>query len=678
MFVSGVIGWCVIAFVLWLAINAATNFMAVKFEFLEPCAPNDAGGTSRVRLRIGPRSIRANHVMLSEKSLSIASGFLVGLWPVDIAEVRVDRYRVALSWGLVRFIRAVLSGGERERVAPKLTLHLEGVHIKVQCTGPEAWLKQKEAVETGIESTNHTTANALTALIDKTAPGEDVPPSAINRFIDGVVNGLDVEVKNFHISVASADHDPSCAAGSIATLPQQHQQQQQHHVSSSISRQVLIGGDSGKPVGVLGATGGAVGAVTKGWILGIQFSKFRLFASGPPTDQMLGATPRTMQVGGFDLYYDADGTSVRPGGSSNTRDASCRDGGSEPGVRRGGAAAVQGSINSHGGDPEHDRPWSSPTDNIVPVVGTGHNSMLKVKGITGTFLLPDLMCVLCGKGRQPGGKGKLLGVRFEEIQGVVIQLEPFQVFGLLNRVLPILAMTGPYMEWCMATRLQWHQKAFACSGGGGGCGEGEGGTSVPESAEELAQYGNALGSLPGSDGENAAKKGNATRLMELDKGMSLSQIMLTRMRVRKWEVCRPEHVMNTAKMLLDSFDPFQGISVDQLAQGLPRSGGKVGGGEGGEQEEAEQPGGGGSEEQQEGDDKCEPDEESPSVSSGHSEINLRETLALRTNSHEEELRLEALLYYVAQVHGAADVSAFGWGGLAMLVNMFIMLSAFCF
>lgn len=634
---------CVMAFASWLLCNIAINIGAVRFAFLEPQAPDNRGETSHLRIRVGPESIRAKHVLLAEKSLRIIAGFLVGLYPVEVTQVRVDEYRVVPRLGLTRFIKALLYGGERKRVAPKLTVRLAGVSVTLKGNGSDAWRQQREAVETAIESMNHTQANQLTDILDKAVAGgrSDAPapparPSALSRLIDGIVNAVEIEVEGLHFSLASKDHDDAASCRAVAAAPSPHEDPSVRWEGGSGSRSRSSSNsscNSGK------STAAQIGA--QGWVLGVHLGRFRLFKKDEPSDETLGTTPRTLEVGGFDLYYDADGTSIRNCSSRGSRsgtsksDPSASDVGLAPipVPPLGSTAAVRDS--EDGGD-EGVLPK-------MPLLGEReayHNSMLKVESIRGTFLFPDLMGVLCGLGRQPGGKGKLLGIHFEQMEGVVVQLEPFQVFGLLTHAVPLLSMIGPYTEWYAATCLDWNKKAFAHS-------------RVPSGEEELARYAKALGppaatggpSGGGDEGGGTSKKKKGKRdaalLAKLDKGMSLAQIMLTRMRVRRWEVARPEGVMTWARWLLDFIDPFQGILPDELAEDLPAADGdgrvlgdqvvELGGDRGG--------------------DKSEADEEAPTVSAaGRSEGVFDGVLRpLQTEGPEEEARLESILYFVAQV-----------------------------
>lgn len=637
--IGSVVVLCIVGFVLWLALNIGTGFAASKLEFLEPDAPDGEPGGSRrgrrmrspLRVRYGPLSLRAKHVLLAEKSLKIVSEFLIGLYPVDVTKVQVDEYTVRFGWGLTRFVKAWWRGEERERLAPKLVIRLVGVRVALKGNGVEDWGKQTEVMAAGIEGANHNQANLLTALLDKTAPAEGEPPSKIYKLVDAVVNALDVEVERLHFSLASANHQDT----------RQEEAQPQQQQPSGQARNSSSGGSSSRPAKDIDGAG---------WVLGVKFDHFRLCKKADPSEETLGITSRSLKLKCFNMYYDIDGTPVRRtiastsslAGAGNPRgqhEGVVGVGGPPPPPQPGSTAVVRG-----GDDAEiyledgtsSSAPPMRPLTSDALAGGSGggggvdetsaglrqpddHNSLLMVESIGGTFLFPDLMCVLLGVGRQPGGHGKLMAVDFDEMSGVVVELEPFQVFGLLNDAVPLLSMMGPYTEWCADARLQWHKEAFA--------------RRVPSTPEELEKYAEALGSAPGDgsgggDGESKKYKGNAAELRKLDKDMSLPQIMLTRMRVRGWDVTRPERVMNWANLLLNSMDPFQGVSAEGLVgAGVP------GGGCGGE-------GAGG------GGDDHESDEESPSVSSGQSEAM---PLSLQTRGPEEDARLESLLYYAAQV-----------------------------
>ncbi|CAM9823299.1 unnamed protein product, partial [Ectocarpus fasciculatus] len=630
--IGSVIVLCIVGFVLWLLLNAGTGFAATKLEFLEPDAPDGSQGPgerSRLRVRYGPLSLRAKHVLLAEKSLKIVSGFLVGLYPVDVTKVRVDEYRVHFGWGLIKFVKAWWKGEERERLEPKLIIRLVGVRVAIKGNGIDDWEKQAEAMAAGIEGGNHNQANLLTALIDKTTPEEGVPPSPIFRLVDAVINAVDVEVDGFHLSLASANHKDTPEEG---TQPQQQDAGGIGPAAAAAAAPAAAAAKSGTASG-----GHGVGCE---WVLGVKFDHFRLCKKAHPSDETLGVTPRTLKVKSFSMYYDTDGTPVRR--SSFNKPHNQRESGGSPPPASGATAVVRGD----------DDPALSIEDGASPLTsgllgGTGggdglrqpddHNSLLMVESIGGTFLFPDLMCVLLGVGRQPGGKGKILAVDFDQMRGVVVELEPFQVFSLLNDALPLLALMGPYAEWCSNARLQWHKEAFARRPGAAAGG-------VPATPEELEKYAEALGSLPDGDGEKKYE-GDAAELRKLDKNMSLPQIMLTRMRVRNWDATRPERVMIVANLLLNSIDPFQGVSAEDL-EGAPAS----------EPEGAGAGDGGG----------AESDEESPSISSGQSEAPLP---SLATDGPEEDARLEALLYYAAQA------SAYAGAENPVLMEIDIKMSA---
>lgn len=607
--IGSVIVLCIVGFVLWLLLNAGTGFAATKLEFLEPDAPDGSHGPgerSRLRVRYGPLSLRAKHVLLAEKSLKIVSGFLVGLYPVDVAQVRVDEYRVHFGWGLIKFVKAWWKREERERLEPKLIIRLVGVRVAIKGNGIDDWEKQAAAMAAGIEGGNHNQANLLTALIDKTTPEEGVAPSHIFRLVDAVINAVDVEVEGFHLSLASANHKDTPEEGT------QPQQQDAGGIRPAAAA-------AAAPAAASGTAGGSKGVGCE-WVLGVKFDRFRLCKKAHPSNATLGVTPRALRVKSFSMYYDTDGTPVRR--SSFNKRHSQRESVGSPPPASGATAVVRGDD-----DPElciEDR--ASPlTPGVLGGAGDGdglrqpddHNSLLMVESIGGTLLFPDLMCVLLGVGRQPSGKGKILAVDFDQMTGVVVELEPFQVFSLLNDALPLLALMGPYAEWCSNARLQWHKEAFARRPGAAAGG-------VPATPEELEKYAEALGSLPDGDGEKKYK-GDAAELRKLDKNMSLSQIMLTRMRVRNWDSTRPERVMIAANLLLNSIDPFQGVPAEDLEGAV-----------GPEPEGAAAGDGGGNES----------DEEAPSISSGQSEAPLP---SLPTDGPEEDARLEALLYYAAQV-----------------------------
>lgn len=616
---GGVVAFCVVAFVVWLAFNAAIGYAAVRLEFLEPRAPNDRGGFSHVRLRVGPSSnARATHVLLGEKSLKFASAFLVGLYPVDIAEVRVDHYKIALSWGLRRLLRAMWTGGVREKVAPKLTVSMVGVRVAVKGNGTEAWKDQKETIYASIESMNHTYANQLTVLLDrktKTAmPTDNIPPSALYRLIDGIINTLDIEVKQLHFSLASEDHLDNASCCATATATATHLSSMQHYSSTSRRPSRDYSNKS-----------------HNGWVLGVQVGRFRMFKKCGPTEETQGVTPRTLQIDSFDVYFDAKGTSARHGGTKYNL------GGPPAGARSNAAVrGFDGDRRCLGLSCEH---------TVLAERGADHHNMVQIESIIGTLLLPNVMCVILAAGRQPEGKGKIFGVYFEEVKAAVLQLEPCHVFGLLDRVVPMLAMYGPYMDWCEETQLQWHKEAFARRG------------ATPRSAEELKEYTEALGAPARSS--KREDKGDPARLLKLDKGMSLSQIMLTRMRIRKWNVTRPERVMAGAKWLLDTIDPFQGISPGQLAAELAIDSSMLSNSEDGKgvhssageniqrQESSDERtsiGSTGDEENSASDEKV-----PLPVLSAQRHRTLGRLLALDTTGPEEEDQLGSALYFAAQV-----------------------------
>ena len=273
---------CVALLVLWVALNAAAGYIVIKLKLLEAHAANNRGGQSYLHIFIGPGSFRARHILLAEKSLKFVSSFLVGLFPVNVTEVRIDQYRLKLSWGLTRFVRAVLSGGTREKVGCKLTVRLVGVHLTAKGTGIDAWREQEQAVAAAVEGMNHFNANRLTSLIDGTAPAEGASPSALYRFIDSIINGLDVEVEGFHLKLESEHHqDHGDSASSHSTL-------------WSNTRPQLP--TPGVPGGEQPRSGSHGRCPEKGWVLGLQVGYCRLFNKGDPTKETLGITPRAMQV----------------------------------------------------------------------------------------------------------------------------------------------------------------------------------------------------------------------------------------------------------------------------------------------------------------------------------------------------------------------------------------------
>ena len=646
---------CVVIFVLWVALNAAAGFVAVKLELLEPHAANNSGGQSYLHIFIGPGSFRARHILLTEKSRKLVSSFLVGLFPVDVTEVRVDQYRLKLSWGLTRFVRAVLSGGTREKVGCKLTVRLVGVHVTAKGTGIDTWREQEKAVAAAVEGMSHFNANRLTSLIDGTGPAEGTSPGALYRFVDSIINGLDVEVEGFQLKLESEHHhghDKDSASSRSA-------------LASSTRPQLPM---PGVPVGEQPRSGSHGRCAEKGWVLGLQVGYCRLFNKGDPTKETLGITPRAVQVRAFDLYYNVDETCAQRRSKRSTAGPRTSARGTA-----GSTAAVRDSD-----DADNDFP-------LLPRASTGaskaaeQNSLLEVEEIDGTLLFPDVMCVLLTPGRQPGGQGKLLGAELENMKGVVVQLEPGQVYGLLTDTLPMLAMMGPYMEWYAETELQWHKRAYARHG------------ATPSDAKKLEEYAEALGvpAVPGDgsggDGDGG-KKGNAAKLKELDKGLSLSQIMLMRMRVRKWDVVRPKCVMTSALYLLDSMDPFHGDPSYQFFGDLPTDDSIPGGSSGGGDARGEGHGGvarglrkvGAADEQSDSSDDS--DEESQCASSSPSE-----KVALVT-CEEEGYRLESLLYFAAQVcdnggqtvtvHISEIVVCAGWQNFVFIVLFLILFWTF--
>lgn len=631
---------CIVAVVVvWLVLNSASNLIAVRLELLEP-----TDGTSKLRLRIGPGGFRARHLSLAKKSRSIVSGFLVGLYPVDVAEVRVERCKTTLSWGLRRLLHALATGGERERLAPKLVVRARRVRVVLKGNDKDAWESQKEAIEAGFSSTNHFNANRLTELIDeKTAPpgpsNDNVPPSALNRFIDKIINSMEVHVEGFHINWASENYGVNS-------------QQESARRTQDANRSSSAGSSS--------ATTPACAAVAgefKDWNMGIKMNHFSLVPSGPPTAETLGITPRIMRVNDFDAYLDPCSSATGSGRNQTTASGNRQPNSTLPSAGSGNVVMLDSSDEV---DSDKDESTTAAARVVPPsaMESKEHNTILSADSVTGAILFPDVMCVLLATGRQPGGKGKLLGVHFDDMKGVVLQLEPFQVYGLLTDVLPVLALYGSYTEWCTSARLQWHKEALARD------------DAVPHNPEKLREYAEALGS-PAVVGDNDTgtipTPRDGTKLAKLDKNMTLVQIMLTRMRVRKWEVARPDHVSKWANLLLDAMDPFQGVSADELTtEGLvvedvsdlaDHGGGGTGddGGTGGAAEA-------GDAEIFENIDRadaigvgrralCDLDHEALSVSSLNSEGKEPRYISLQTDSTEESARLEALLYTAAQVGG---------------------------
>ena len=578
-----------VGLLLWIVVNFVTQMLPVRLNFLEPRVPDNGGGTSPLRVRFGAGSVSVKNVMLAKKGLRFVSSFLIGMFPADVTEIRVDQYRLAMTWGLVRFIMAIIRGEERELPSPKLILRLVGVRVKVEGNSREAWTKHEKVVETGIESMNHSMANQLTALVDKTAPlpSDGSPPTTLSRLIDAIINAVDLEVADFHLSWESVEHACSAAA-------------------------------SHDPAQQLAPSGERTSKICKGWVLGMQAHRFRLFKKCNPTGKPI-ITPRTMHVGEMNLYYDADGT-IKHHRSNRREPGHTAGSGGPPAV--GSSAAVRAP---NDGDFRGVALTLSNTE--APAMREAyHNSVLKVAGITGTVLFPDVMCGILAVGRQPGGRSKLLGIDLE-MTGVVVQLEPNQIYGFVARALPMFTMCGDYFDWCEETRKKWHNKALLKS-------------TVPESDEDLRRYAKALGS-PGSPGKDEQKR-DEDELKRLDKTMPLAQIMLARMRVRgmqkvpEWDVDRPERVMTGAKWLLDALDPFEGLSPEaNLSDYLVEADHDLLGpvttiGEGGESESEEQL--------------------PPEVQAReNSEMVARKLMVLQTDEPETLARLENLLYYAAQV-----------------------------
>lgn len=598
----------------WKGLDFASEILPVHLDFLEPQAPDNSGENSPLRVRIGPLSIRAKNIMFAEKGLRYISSFLIGLFPADVAELRIEQYRLRVSWSLVKFVTAFMRGEEREEFAPKLTMRLVGVTAKVKGNAPDAWCKQKEVVEAGIESVNHFMANRLTDLLDKTAPtGDGSPPSQLNKLIDVILNAMDVEVVGLHVSWESVEH------------------------ASAASNK----------------RGENAAEKIKGWVLGVRIKRFRLFKKCDPAEVPI-ITPRSMHVDDLDLYYDAHGTTTRS--RSGMKDSPSQSG-VEPQVV-GSTAAVSIGVFDDGSRHAPVPAPALPRPATPAMREADHNSVLKVHKITGTVLFPDVMCGLLGIGRQPWGRSKLLGIYLEDMTGVVAQLEPTQMYGFLTQALPVFAMYGEYMDWYEETRLNWHKKAFARP-------------TVPRSREELENYAKALGSpasvgsptSPASSDEGAQKR-NGVELKQLDKGMSLAQIMLTRMRVRdmrdapEWKVDRPERVMTWAKWLLDyALDPFEGALLNDLQPTESPCVGELGAGVREMKEESES------------------DEEAPPESLPRGDdgaVGEAKALTLEVDCSNTQERLQNLLYRAAQV--CRVESRCGTRSLFWRVYLFLILS----
>lgn len=583
-----------VGLLLWKGLDFATEILTVHLDFLEPEALDNSGENSPLRVRIGPLSIRAKNIMFAEKGLRYISSFLIGLFPADFTELRIEQYRLTVSWSLVKFATAFMRGEESGEFAPKLTMRLVGVRAKVKGNAPDAWCKQKEVVEAGIESMNHFTANRLTDLLDKTAPtGDDSPPSRLNKLIDIIINVIDVEVVGLHVSWESVEHASAASCNRDAG--------QQPAPGSSSNKRSEHAADK-----------------SKGWVLGVRLKRFRLFKKCDHTEGPI-ITPRSMHVDELDLYYDADGTTIRNRGTTRDRLSQYSV---EPQVVESTAAVPVGLFD----DGSRHAPAALSRPATPAMREADHNSVLKVHKITGTVLFPDVMCGLLGIGRQPWGRSKLLGIYLEDMTGVVAQLEPNQLYGFLSQALPVVAMYGEYMDWYEETRVNWHKKAFAHP-------------TVPRSHEELENYAKALGS-PASSGEGVQKR-NEDELKRLDKSMSLVQIMLTRMRARdmrnvpEWEVERPERVMTWAKWLLTyALDPFEGPLLNDLQPTESACDGELGAGIREMKEES------GS------------DEEAPPESLAKGDdgvVGGAKTLTLEVDCPETQERLQNLLYYAAQV-----------------------------
>ena len=137
------------------------------------------------------------------------------------------------------------------------------------------------------------------------------------------------------------------------------------------------------------------------------------------------------------------------------------------------------------------------------------------------------------------------------------------------------------------------------------------------------------------------QKRNEGELKRLDKGMSLAQIMLTRMKVREmknvreWKVERPERVMTWAKWLLDyALDPFHGASLDNMEPTEPPRDSELGDGPREMKEES------GSDEEAPPDCVAEGDD---------GVVGGAKAPTLQVDCPKTQDRLENLLYYAAQV-----------------------------
>lgn len=652
---ASVVFLAVVSFILWLIFNTAVSFIAVKLGLVQPGVPNARGGISPLRFRVGPTfvGVRLKRILLAQKSLDLIASFLVGLYPVEVAEVRIFRCKTTFSYGLRKFLVALFTGRvKRGILAPKLIVRAKNVRIVLRSSSEESWKLQKEAVDASIENSNHAAANWLTELIDKKMNRREIgeaeaaaaspPPNALSKLIDTFINGLDVDVEGFHISWASESFGmPATHQGNTAAQSRRPSQQPPS--------------SSGE---------GSLGVRSKEWNMGLMMERFSLAPGGPPKPETMGVTPRAMHVSMFDAYLDQDDVptpgSGRRSSASNSRvpgDAS--------------AIVVHDEVDSE--------------RNAGPVLPEfaldgNHNTIISVDNVNATLLFPDVMSVLLSPDKQPQGNGKLLGLWLDEMDGVVVHLEPFQVYGLLTDVLPVLALYGKYAEWYKAMRLQWHKDTLArplgISDGGDGVGAGGG---VPDGDEELQVYAQALGypetAVAASDGSESdddssahgrgkqRKKGkrDGTKLKELDKNMTLVQIMLTRMRVRKWEFERPERVSNWSKVLLDQIDPFQGMSANEMAEGVEAgSGFDIDGTTvGADGVDSGQPVVSGTEEATiaggtadiGNQSPYESDQEAPSELSRQSSFDcqLTPSVQLQTTGPEEAARLEALLYLAAQV-----------------------------
>lgn len=654
----------VVSFILWLIFNTVVSFIAVKLGLVRPGVPNARGGISPLRFRVGPTfvGVRLKRILLAQRSLELIASFLVGLYPVEVAEVRIFRCKTTFSYGLRKFLVALFTGrAKRGILAPKLIVRAKNVRIVLRSSSEESWKLQKEAVDASIENSNHAVANWLTELIDKRmnqrgtreaeAEAASPPPNALSRLIDAFINGLDVDVEGFHISWASENFGVSAINQGNTAAHSRRSPQQPHSNSGE----------------------GSLGPRSKEWNMGLMMKRFSLAPGGPPTPETMGVTPRAIHVDVFDAYLDQNDV-PSPGSGSRSSASDSR----VPGDAS--AIVVHDEVDSERN--------ASP---VLPefALDGSHNTIISVDNVNATLLFPDVMSVLLSPDKQPQGNGKLLGLWLDEMDGVVVHLEPFQVYGLLTDVLPVLSLSGKYTEWYTATRLQWHKDTLARPLGISDRGDGEGaGGGVPDGDKELQVYAEALGypetteaAFDGSESDDDSrtrgrgkqrKKGkrDSAKLKELDKNMTLVQIMLTRMRVRKWEFERPERVSNGSKALLDQIDPFQGVPANEMGggveagSGIDIDGNAVGadGVDSGQTvvsstEEAVIAGGTADVGNKS---PYASDQEAPSELSRQGSLDCQLTrspsVQLQTTEPEEAARLEALLYLTAQV----SQRAFKW------------------